>query len=105
MADTKAPRARYSRVTTRRGTLRPLNCPLEPELISAEFSGELPPDVAHAVREHIAICETCGARAATLRTPYNLLSSLGAEPVPYVPDRSEERRVGKECRSRWSPYH
>ena len=23
--------------------------------------------------------------------------------LPYV--RSEERRVGKECRSRWSPYH
>src|SRR5438105_8289468 len=26
----------------------------------------------------------------------------------YAPDgksRSEERRVGKECRSRWSPYH
>ena len=22
-----------------------------------------------------------------------------------VDDRSEERRVGKECRSRWSPYH
>ena len=22
-----------------------------------------------------------------------------------VPKRSEERRVGKECRSRWSPYH
>ena len=22
-----------------------------------------------------------------------------------VMDRSEERRVGKECRSRWSPYH
>src|SRR2546430_5798417 len=21
------------------------------------------------------------------------------------PERSEERRVGKECRSRWSPYH
>ena len=21
------------------------------------------------------------------------------------PYRSEERRVGKECRSRWSPYH
>src|SRR2546425_11946845 len=26
---------------------------------------------------------------------------LVAEPV----ERSEERRVGKECRSRWSPYH
>ena len=24
----------------------------------------------------------------------------------FQPDlRSEERRVGKECRSRWSPYH
>ena len=24
---------------------------------------------------------------------------------PSFTDRSEERRVGKECRSRWSPYH
>src|SRR2546430_6419412 len=24
---------------------------------------------------------------------------------PPVQQRSEERRVGKECRSRWSPYH
>ena len=23
----------------------------------------------------------------------------------YSAERSEERRVGKECRSRWSPYH
>ena len=22
-----------------------------------------------------------------------------------IASRSEERRVGKECRSRWSPYH
>ena len=28
-------------------------------------------------------------------------------PGDYTKDRmrSEERRVGKECRSRWSPYH
>src|SRR5260221_3302667 len=25
--------------------------------------------------------------------------------VPEIINRSEERRVGKECRSRWSPYH
>ena len=28
--------------------------------------------------------------------------------ISYIPEsttRSEERRVGKECRSRWSPYH
>src|SRR2546430_8977958 len=27
------------------------------------------------------------------------------EDPPEAPRRSEERRVGKECRSRWSPYH
>ena len=25
--------------------------------------------------------------------------------LEYGEKRSEERRVGKECRSRWSPYH
>ena len=25
--------------------------------------------------------------------------------IDYMLYRSEERRVGKECRSRWSPYH
>ena len=32
----------------------------------------------------------------------------GAETYALAPiecPRSEERRVGKECRSRWSPYH
>ena len=27
------------------------------------------------------------------------------ERISDLKDRSEERRVGKECRSRWSPYH
>ena len=32
---------------------------------------------------------------------------LEAQMRNYIldPRRSEERRVGKECRSRWSPYH
>ena len=37
-----------------------------------------------------------------------LASSFGAEDVCVIhmlSKRSEERRVGKECRSRWSPYH
>ena len=29
----------------------------------------------------------------------------GQYPPDDLPERSEERRVGKECRSRWSPYH
>src|SRR2546429_4249831 len=32
--------------------------------------------------------------------------SLNAnDPINIINKRSEERRVGKECRSRWSPYH
>ena len=31
--------------------------------------------------------------------------SFGVEPQNVQLCRSEERRVGKECRSRWSPYH
>ena len=30
---------------------------------------------------------------------------LNAVAGTWPVDRSEERRVGKECRSRWSPYH
>src|SRR5256885_11123498 len=38
----------------------------------------------------------------------HLLTFVGASADAYVftcEARSEERRVGKECRSRWSPYH
>src|SRR2546430_4112532 len=34
-----------------------------------------------------------------------LLPILRLRPAPQACVRSEERRVGKECRSRWSPYH
>ena len=34
-----------------------------------------------------------------------LLSVLAVYFGPQLLGRSEERRVGKECRSRWSPYH
>ena len=35
------------------------------------------------------------------------LNGLEAQKIIVEADvsRSEERRVGKECRSRWSPYH
>ena len=34
-----------------------------------------------------------------------VLYVLALSDFSHNPDRSEERRVGKECRSRWSPYH
>src|SRR5260221_5510811 len=37
------------------------------------------------------------------------INQLISDPIIHahnlIADRSEERRVGKECRSRWSPYH
>ena len=36
---------------------------------------------------------------------YQVAVSNGNEKMKYYLSRSEERRVGKECRSRWSPYH
>ena len=39
-------------------------------------------------------------------TPIRLTADLSAETLQARREcRSEERRVGKECRSRWSPYH
>jgi len=35
----------------------------------------------------------------------HLLQNLGKRSLGAGSLRSEERRVGKECRSRWSPYH
>src|SRR5690349_22041506 len=38
--------------------------------------------------------------------PGHLLKRFGQSSAePASSPRSEERRVGKECRSRWSPYH
>ena len=34
-----------------------------------------------------------------------VLFSFGESALTNFPMRSEERRVGKECRSRWLPYH
>src|SRR2546427_8642769 len=41
--------------------------------------------------------------AATLFTT-TFVGAVLQGAIPFDP-RSEERRVGKECRSRWSPYH
>ena len=52
-------------------------------------------------------------KIATGNDLYNCLSLVQAGELPAnelsaaieAVERSEERRVGKECRSRWSPYH
>src|SRR3712207_8033748 len=48
--------------------------------------------------------QQCSLGGRSLR----LLDALASDSLsvqPLASWRSEERRVGKECRSRWSPYH
>src|SRR3712207_817377 len=63
--------------------------------VELEFSD----DALEAIADQ-AILRGTGARGLRAILEEVLLS------VMYdIPSRSEERRVGKECRSRWSPYH
>ena len=77
-----------------------------------------------ALKHRTANMDTLVALGTTVAYVYSafvtilpqVLKSIGIEPTPYFDiatiiiglillGRSEERRVGKECRSRWSPYH
>src|SRR3990170_3393280 len=55
--------------------------------------------------------QTCALPISSLWTPTSQQANTRADPCWLVGllattgRRSEERRVGKECRSRWSPYH
>ena len=54
-------------------------------------------------------CGQSGKKDVDLRIMcYNTHNCIGMDGVTSferIANRSEERRVGKECRSRWSPYH
>src|SRR3989449_7943671 len=61
----------------------------------------------HAARGVAAGADAGVSEEPVVRRPYPAasLSTLGVGAQHAAPLRSEERRVGKECRSRWSPYH
>src|SRR2546425_7823316 len=59
--------------------------------------------VAHL--ENLARLDLDVARGATGATRWLVQQEAGVREAVAVFARSEERRVGKECRSRWSPYH
>src|SRR3712207_9590471 len=68
----------------------------------AAFALEHPEDVAFGTVAGIA--DHAGVQPSTL---VRFAKSLGYDGFSHLQQifRSEERRVGKECRSRWSPYH
>lgn len=99
MLEAGPPSGTFHQLSEKGRLLREVQHPLQAELLVAEIAGELPPEVAQAVREHIAVCELCAARARALAAPYGVLSSLGEVPVAFVPDL--RRRV----REQWSKGH
>ena len=73
---------------------------------------ELGAEYLHLGQEDLAVADVKAIKRAGMRLGISthdhaeLDIALSAEP-DYIAlgPRSEERRVGKECRSRWSPYH
>src|SRR3712207_4406757 len=55
-------------------------------------------------REREALLRLYGARVEVVESLGGMNEAVDAARA-MAQDRSEERRVGKECRSRWSPYH
>src|SRR4051812_49668077 len=92
-----------------RGRANTLRLALSGQIEGEDFAGE-------SVREALELCVSCkgckrecptGVDMARMKIEflyhYRKKHSLSARDRAIA--RSEERRVGKECRSRWSPYH
>ena len=53
----------------------------------------------------VLVCALVSTLAGPALVEYAINNGLVNHHSMRVVNRSEERRVGKECRSRWSPYH
>ena len=75
-----------------------LNSLEEPEKQEPVYTDRLNPQVAEV---------EIGVRNLRKITiyPLSIADQLSTTDLVSEAIRSEERRVGKECRSRWSPYH
>src|SRR5690242_21860401 len=91
------PQPGYQRAIADGGYLQPMDG------FTVTFSRELS---EHVLRHHELFSSVGGLDLGNTRP----LIPLNVDPPDHskyrkILDRSEERRVGKECRSRWSPYH
>ena len=69
------------------------------------FEGFLP---VNRKQKKERLAELLGEKRTVIfyEAPHKLRTTLDDLVNAFGPERrSEERRVGKECRSRWSPYH
>ena len=64
-----------------------------------------PDGITIEVSKGTSICRAALDNGIPLEHACELSCACTTCHVYVVEGRSEERRVGKECRSRWSPYH
>ena len=86
-------------------TLRRLICDARSH--SADSAESAPLDLPPALAAHtrIQLLPDCLLLLASNNSVAQLLRFHGPRLAKAAAVRSEERRVGKECRSRWAPYH
>ena len=76
---------------------------------TANVTGIVMPPTLHVLKAAMLDIEPdpdqTRALTAPLSNPRQKCDVTRPDPCPHSSTRSEERRVGKECRSRWSPYH
>src|SRR2546430_13745509 len=58
-----------------------------------------------AASAHSSFLSSAGTPTQRVSSSFNQLPSKRVMSGHSTSARSEERRVGEECRSRWSPYH
>ena len=78
------------------------------DIIERIINENLKLELASEAKERIQKCrDYLDHKIAESEEPlYGITTGFGSLCSKNIsPDRSEERRVGKECRSRWSPYH
>src|SRR3989442_7094298 len=78
-------------------------------------TGKTPPSSAWRLANRLVYSKIRAGMGGCVETFISGCAPLGRELAEWYADvgirihegygRSEERRVGKECRSRWSPYH
>src|SRR2546427_12504772 len=72
-------------------------------LVGHSFGGTFISKVAEAIPERIK--RLVFQNGFVVRDGHSVLDESPSATAALFEKRSEERRVGKECRSRWSPYH
>src|SRR5260370_278152 len=76
-------------------------------ITEAQTSGQLQPALPAELVLYTLFARACDPVVALLKESgqYTHAQIIGWVTSTTFDGRSEERRVGKECRSRWSPYH